>query len=231
MWTEERYFLDASNGTDPSAVADWAYSRTFRYDFNEPGFALIRLSRDTSPKSLRHYMVALKQHLSERYSATQRRDLEYCSAGRFDQQATTKFHLDGSPDESLLMLGYEPTSVASRLSIADYSQCAFNLSISPREFLDHHNPMFSEGAQRLQAYTTEVLPFSNLDYEIVIINNSSAAFGAGLQGVMHKAVVVGANPAKQRIVNSTMICAKASCEKGRIVESEFVESEVVSPRL
>jgi hypothetical protein len=33
--------------------------------------------------------------------------------GRFDSQATTKFHLAGAPDEAFLMLGYEASRVQS----------------------------------------------------------------------------------------------------------------------
>ena len=44
--------------------------------------------------------------------------------GRFDSQTTTKFHLDGAPDEAFLMLGYEASPVRSELAIADYSKAA-----------------------------------------------------------------------------------------------------------
>ena len=64
------------------------------------------------------------------------------SMARFDHQTTTKFHLDGAPEESVLMLGYEPTTVASSLNMADYSRAAADRGVSPEQFLAEFNPMF-----------------------------------------------------------------------------------------
>ena len=37
---------------------------------------------------------------------------------------TTKPHRDGAPDESLLMLGYEPSAIASEVTLSDWPQTA-----------------------------------------------------------------------------------------------------------
>lgn len=39
---------------------------------------------------------------------------------RFDQQVKTKPQRDGSPEESLLMLGYEPSLIETRPEMSDY---------------------------------------------------------------------------------------------------------------
>ncbi|WP_156345023.1 hypothetical protein [Verrucomicrobium spinosum] len=66
----------------------------------------------------------MKEALSRLYGQQFGEPLEYVSMGRFDQQNTTRLHLDGAPARSFLMLGYEPTSVRSEFCIADYSRCA-----------------------------------------------------------------------------------------------------------
>ena len=54
-------------------------------------------------------MVVIKRELQSIHRKNSGRELLYLTAERFDQQQTTKFHLDGAPAESILMLGYEPT--------------------------------------------------------------------------------------------------------------------------
>ena len=46
---------------------------------------------------------------------------------------TTRPHRDGGPDECLLLLGYEPSSVPAELRMADYSRCAHGLGLTPGE--------------------------------------------------------------------------------------------------
>ena len=75
------------------------------------------------------------------------------SAGRFDQQVTTRLHRDGGPDECFLMLGYEPSAIVAEIGIADYSKCAHDMGLSASEFLDHYNPMFAAGEDLLRPYT------------------------------------------------------------------------------
>src|ERR1700730_9523424 len=126
---------------------------------------------------------------------------------RFDQQETTKFHLDGAPEQSLLMLGYEPSQVHSRLFLADYTRAAFDLGFTPRQFLQDFNPMFSKGEELLGRYTTELPQPEEGHSRILLVNNSALPFTEARTnplGVMHKASVTP-DEAEQRIVNSTML--------------------------
>lgn len=205
-----------------------------RFDFSAPGFACIDLGPSLSPRQLRSTMVQLKECLSAEMLRTAGRKLAYLSMGRFDQQVTTKFHLDGAPEESVLILGYEPSVIRSRLFMGDYSRCAAEIGLSPRQFLDEHNPMFSSGAEKLKPYVTEVSNLNNRHFQIVVINNSSAPHfesNPKMQGVMHMAQIVDPSPQHSRIVNSTMTYAGGSTDAETISKSDqaaFIESESIS---
>ena len=158
------------------------------------------------------------------------RQLGYQSLTRFDQQVTTKPHRDGGPDESILMLGYEPSLIESRLEMSDYSKCAYDLSMTPTEFLDQFNPMFPDGQNRLAAYTTPIDDFDNTSFQIMLINNSMKQFGDGLVGVLHTATIINPNPDLRRIINSTMIASVPQGHGGSISvdeQNDFVTTAVV----
>ena len=151
--------------------------------------------------------------------------------GRFDQQVTTKPHRDGGPDESILMLGYEPTLVQSRVAMSDYSKCAHDLRVTPAEFLDDFNPMFASGQNKLAEYTTTIDDFDNKSYQILIINNSMSSVGEQrLVGVLHTAEIIDPIPDLVRVVNSTMIASAPQLVDDGVSESEqaeFVTTTVV----
>ena len=193
-------------------LAALAYPAVFRTDFEQPGYVLFDLGSTFGSQAQRQLMVDLKEELSQIDDYTRGRTLYYQSMGRFDQQVTTKPHRDGGPEESILMLGYEPTTVESKISFADYSHCAMDLGITPAEFLDRHNPMFPDGRNRLTKYTTELTEFNKSAYQILVINNSITQLGDNhLQGVLHTAEITDPNPDRSRVVNSTMIaCGKRS---------------------
>lgn len=182
---------------------------------------------------MRRLMLDLKERLSEICRQTTGKRLVYRSLGRFDQQETTKFPLDGAPDESMLMLGYEPSAVRSRLLLADYSRCAFDLGISPREFLEQHNPMFIDGQRRLAGYTTELLPLPEDSSCIVLINNSRLPFSEARTnslGVMHKAEIINPSESERRIVNSMMVSTGDADEMSEDVQTEFATTEKISQK-
>jgi hypothetical protein len=148
--------------------------------------------------------------LREMHRKERAHDLIAISAARFDQQVTTKLHRDGGPDESLLLLGYEPTVIRSELRMADYSQCAANLGITSAVLLDQHNPMFRAGEQVLTDYTTLLSCFRNDHFQLVIINNSMADFSPAewrWQGVLHTATIITPDPTQRRIINSMMLAS------------------------
>ena len=105
----------------PSDIAEAVYRRVFRTDFTQPGFALINLGPDCGSETQRQLMIDLKNEFDRLERRYRGRELVYQSLTRFDQQVTTKPHRDGGPDESILMLGYEPSLIESRLEMSDYT--------------------------------------------------------------------------------------------------------------
>ena len=231
------YLLDlsvsrADEGWDRLTVD--VYRRVFRKDLSHPGFAVLNLPPGTDSHALRRTMVHLKLALAERFAAEYGRRLAFQSLGRFNQQHTTKPHRDNAPEESVLMLGYEPTPVRSLFFVADYTACAAELGLSPEELLAKHNPMYAAGQDLLTPYTTELIEVRGERPQIVLVNNSSKPAGAnppGLLGLLHHAVIPQPDRAQQRIVNSTMLVALDSSEDEPLAvadEEAFVVTERIS---
>ena len=133
IWSRSDYWLEQAE-VEARDLASQVYRMVVRQSFNQPGFAIIAFPASLSSRSLREVMLRLKQELSRLFCEQWHEPLEYLSLGRFDQQTTTKLHLDGAPDRSILMLGYEPTEVVSEFIIADYSACAHPHGINSRGF-------------------------------------------------------------------------------------------------
>ncbi len=124
--------------------------------------------------------------------------------GRFDQQVTSRFHRDGAPVESLLLLGYEASDISSTLSFADAHAAALNENLDIETYLARFNPMYPEGEARLRRFQSDVsLPLNRP--VLVAINNSLLPHDPTRQnplGVLHKAVVPTPDPTKRRVINS-----------------------------
>src|SRR5687767_11619764 len=84
--------------------------RVFRVDVTPPGFGHLELGGGGSAEDFRRLLVRLGFALGAVYRARFDRPLLFTQLGRFDQQVSTEAHRDGAPDESVLLLGYEPTS-------------------------------------------------------------------------------------------------------------------------
>ena len=222
----------------PSGLAKLAagvYRSTCRTSLDEPGFCLLDLGASLESTAFRRAMVELKEAMSALHELERGQSRVYLSAARFDQQTTTRPHLDGGPAESFLMLGYEPSEVEAVLAIADYARCARDLGLTPEEFLERHNPMFQAGLEMLRPYTTEIPCFSPTQYQIVCINNSFAPLGdePAWQGTLHPATILNPDDTKRRVVNSTMI-ASAPLGSGDEISpeelAEFVQTSAVRRR-
>jgi hypothetical protein len=148
MYSQADYLLKLTAAPD-QAVAEGAYERAWRFDFTAPGFCLLDAGPGVDSHNLRAWMVHLKRLLSEISQRRTGKTFLFRSMARFDQQETTKLHLDGAPDKSMLMLGYEPSQVHSRLFLGDYTRAAFDLGITPQQFLQDYNPMFRKGEEVL----------------------------------------------------------------------------------
>ncbi|WP_395738254.1 hypothetical protein [Prosthecobacter sp.] len=220
--------------TDVLQDAETVFERVFRTDFIQSGFAVLVLPAGTESHDLRRSMRLLKERLSVLHAERWSEPLEYLSLGRFDQQTTTRLHLDGAPDRSFLMLGYEPTSVRSDFHIADFSRCAHDLGITPADFLQKHNPMFSAGAEMLKDYLTTVSDWQESRSRIVVINNCMAEPGAagGTHGVLHGATILSPDSGASRVINSTMMAPArfATCDPAMQVQ-QFVSTHEISGQI
>jgi hypothetical protein len=225
------YLLHLGSPPD-QAAAEKVFDLVWRFDFAAPGFCLLDTEPGVDSHTLRSWMVALKQRLSEINVRRGGKPFLFASMSRFDQQVTTKFHLDGAPAESMLILGYEPSNVASRLFLADYIRAAFDLGITPQQFLSDFNPMYKRGEELLGCYVTELPQPADGHSRILVVNNSSLSFTEGRTnplGVMHKAIIVTPNEAERRIVNSTMVVTEGD-EISADKQEEFVRTDKISQK-
>lgn len=190
------------NPADIAASAPEVFRRVWRTAIDQPGFALLQFAREVSSRELRRAMVELVAafpvaFVPERF-------------GRFDQQVSSKFHRDGAPLASLLVLGYEPTAVRSRFWIADSSAAAVAAGLGLTEYLAAHNPMFPAGEEKLAPLVTE-LELPHGESFLIVANNSLLPFGTGNPlGVLHKAVIPSPDPAGRRVINSIGFTPRAA---------------------
>lgn len=225
-WSSESICLQF-NESDLPAMAKAIYQKTCRIDFSQPGFCVVNLGSEMDSKTFRRWMVQLKDQMSLIHQERSGSGLAYLSAARFDQQETTRLHLDGGPEQCFLMLGYEPSAIESELEIADYAQCAFDMNLSPQEFMAKHNPMFQAGLARLKPYITRIPCFRASDFQIVCINNSSTSYSQirpAWQGTLHTAEILTPDESQRRVINSTMIAV--ATEGVREIDPELIKEFV-----
>jgi hypothetical protein len=232
MRSETEYYVPLVSAPD-QGTAEKVFDLVWRFDFTAPGFCSLDIGSGVDSHTLRSWMVDLKERLSEVGVRRGRRPFIFRSMGRFDQQETTKFHLDGAPAESMLMLGYEPSKVRSLLFLADYSRAAFDLGITPQQFLNDFNPMYRHGEELLVHYVTELPQPADGHARILLINNSLLPFTEDRTnplGVMHKAEVVNPTESERRIVNSTMMVTEGE-ENSPEKLHEFVTTDKISQKV
>jgi hypothetical protein len=231
-WKPDDYCFDLSAMSEKGTV-EKVCDLVWRFDFAEPGFAVLDIAPGLNSHTLRSCLVSLKVRLNEIGVRRGGKPFLFRSMARFDQQVTTKFHLDGAPAESMLILGYEPSLVQSRLFLADYIRAAFDLGITPPQFLQDFNPMYKKGEDLLGRYVTELPQPAEGHSRILVINNSSLPFTEARTnplGVMHKAIIVTPDEAESRIVNSTMLVMDGE-EVSAEMQEEFVTTEKISQKV
>jgi hypothetical protein len=190
--------------TVPPEEAGEVYRRVWRTTLDEPGFALVRFTAPAPSRSLRVAMFELAWRLGEAAGAEGRPRFVPERLGRFDQQVSSRFHRDGAPPASLLILGYEPTTVRSHVFVADAHRAALDAGLGIREYLAAFNPMFPAGEGRLRPFVTAV-PVPHGEAHVLVINNSLLSLEPGVSnplGVLHKAVIPEADPSASRVINS-----------------------------
>lgn len=227
------YLVDSALRTNLPALARVIFQQTCRAEFSAPGFSLLPLGQDGTSRALRELMLHLFEELSRLCQAERGTELTALSMSRFNQQTSTKPHRDGGPAESLLLLGYEPTPIISHMAMADYSQCAHDLGLTPAEFLERHNPMFPQGGELLADYTTTLHAFDPGQFQILLINNSMAEFQSGAprwQGVLHQATIPDPEDTATRVVNSIQLTPAGSEGSSPITPTErerFVKDDAL----
>jgi len=231
---EPSYALKIADRAQLLEQAQTAFDQVWRVDFSAPGFCVIDTGSEIDSRTVRAWMVELKERLCEIGTQRGTGSFGYLSMGRFDQQVTTKFHRDGAPEKSLLMLGYEPSNVRSRLLLADFTRAAFDLGMTPQQFLQDYNPMYKNGEEMLGHYITEVPQPSEGISRIVLVNNSLLEFDTehpNPLGVLHKAIIDNPDESQCRIINSTMLAAGEPDRVSIAEQHEFVAAEKISPKV
>ena len=193
---------------DPRPLAHAAAPRVFRTTLDAPGFAHFDLGDGLTPTVFRELLVSLGRELARLYHTRFSEALHFVSVSRFDQQSPTRPHRDGGPDASVLLLGYEPTEVHSRLYLMDYTRAAIERGLTPAEYLDCCNPAFGGDERLLETYTTEVPGFRTEHYQIVVVNNSCLPIekrDTGMLGLLHHAVIPARREGKSRPIDSLLL--------------------------
>lgn len=230
MPNQNEYHLKLASAPD-EATAEKVFDLVWRFAFDAPGFCLFD-TPGLDSHTLRSWMIALRQRLSEMNVRRGGKPFLFASMARFDQQVTTKLHLDGAPPKSMLMLGYEPSKVISSLFLADYVHAAFDLGITPQQFLSDFNPMYKRSEELLDRYVTELPQPEDGHSRILVVNNSSLPFTEARTnplGVMHKAIIVTPDESQRRIANSTMLVTEGD-EISAEAQEEFVATDKISKK-
>lgn len=232
MYKREEYLTEINNEPTEEEVKSLVlkiYDQVYRKGLDKPGFSHIKFCYGIESREFRVLTVKFIEQFNEVYFENNNEKLKCITMGRYDQKETTKFHLDGGPEESYLILGYEPSEIKSEISFADYSLAAFNMNISPKEFLLNYNPMFREGEDLLKPYVTDLIYFDETKTNLLFFNNSCGTFDSNQisLGVLHKARITNSFVSKARIINSIQI--------GRTLElysngnlNSFINLDVIS---
>ncbi|MBA6316055.1 hypothetical protein [Cellulophaga baltica] len=209
-------------------LAKYSVEEVFRANTDAPGFVLLDFGKSLSSYKLREIMVNLKKELSSFTISEYNKKLSYHWLVRFDQQEDTPFHVDNAAEESFLMLGYEPSEIASELYIADYHKFATNNEFAPTDYLRNFTPVYQEDESLLRPFSTKIASFHKDTYKIVLINNSKPKPVANTLGVFHKAKIVRKDLKKSRIVNSMIINMLPA---NKIIDNEPDEEEFLKTAL
>src|SRR3954453_17595156 len=107
-------------------------ARVLRTSLERPGWALLDAGGLAPGRDSRTRVVEFGRELDRYYRRHHGAGLVFLSMSRFDQQTPTRPHRDGGPDASVLLLGYEPSEVPSRLYLLDYTRAARDRGLTPR---------------------------------------------------------------------------------------------------
>ncbi|AEH02620.1 hypothetical protein [Lacinutrix sp. 5H-3-7-4] len=212
-------------------IAKESFKNVFRTTTSAPGFIhLIFNKKQLTPFQFRSIMVDLKKELSSLSLSKFNKKLSYHWLVRFDQQVNTPFHVDNAGDQSILMLGYEPSTVDSELHIADYHTYANKAFNSPKDYYKMFSPIFKGEDKLLVPFTSKINSNNKGNYAIVILNNSNPKSSLETLGVFHKAKILKKDLTKSRVVNSMVLnlVSKNKITEDKTNETNFLKNTVIS---
>ena len=188
--------------------------RAWRATLHEPGWAVLVPGEPVDSFALRREMMRVLDELSAEAERGGLPPFVVERLGRFDQQTSTRFHRDGGPAGSLLLLGYEPSRVASRFFVADAARAAEAAGIRVNAFLAANNPLRPAGEAALAGVVTEVCWPADRG-AIVVVNNSLFPDGEPGRplGLLHKGLIERPDLSATRVINS--LGAMPANEPGR----------------
>lgn len=216
MDSQEQSILDSSiqspqNFPFTKEEFEQLFRDVIRDTTDRPGFYYKDLGRDIDSKFFRKLMIELKERLSEHCKKQINKQLNYHWMSRGNHRNSSKFHIDSATDQSILMLGYEPTTVESKVLLADYTKYLEDTGQSVQDYFSNAlNGTYGPDDDKLKPYVSELSPFPKEHYRIVIINNSRS-FGQKTFGVFHRGEVYENFNQSDRVVDALMI---SICEVG-----------------
>lgn len=212
-------------------IAKKSFQDVFRTTTETLGFmSLVFNKKEITPYHFRSIMIDLKKELSKLSVSTFNKKLSYHWLVRFDQQVNTPFHVDNAADQSILLLGYEPSAIDSELHLADYHAFANKVFKTPEDYYNKFTPVFKEDEDMLMPFTSKIKIAEKDHYSIVIINNSSPKANVDTLGVFHKALIINQDLNKSRIVNSMVLNVVSTDKDTKDEENEhrFLNSNLIS---
>lgn len=103
------------------------------------------------------------------------------------------------------MLGYESTTVDSKVYLADFTKYLEDKGLSAQDYFRNSvNGNFAPDDEALTPYVSELTPFPKDHYRLVIINNSRS-FGQQSYGIFHRGEVPDNPDQEDRLVNGVML--------------------------
>ena len=187
-------------------IAKKSFSTVFRTTTEALGFMhLVFSKKEITPYQFRSIMIDLKKEFSKLSVSKFNKKLSYHWLVRFDQQVNTPFHVDNAAEQSILMLGYEPSDIKSELHLADYHAYANKAYKTPKDYFNKFTPVFKGDEDVLKPFLSKIKSVDNDHYSIVIINNSSPKSNTDTLGLFHKALIIKEDLSKSRIVNSMVL--------------------------
>ncbi|REG85204.1 hypothetical protein [Winogradskyella sediminis] len=212
-------------------IANKSFKEVFRTSTQAHGFVnLVFKKKNITPYQFRSIMINLKKELSKLSVSKFNKKLSYHWLVRFDQQVSTPFHVDNASEQSILILGYEPSNIKSELHIADYYSYANEAFETPEDYFNNFSPVFKDNEGVLLPFISKIKLANNDNYSIIIINNSSPKLDIETLGVFHKALIIKEDLSTSRIVNSMVLnlVSKDKITEDQQKENNFLNTNLIS---